>query len=156
MGFGRETIATRAMEVLVWLGYPQAEPGMEFVFWTKSERPIHVNVFPVMYRERVIVVAGRRSVQRASRLTLAFVSGACVWSGWVSAFRHSEAASSRLVHSLLVHNSSPHSSQSFPNFTWFLPLVFLTVIMSFRISSTLWDKIHHFASFPQTGGTNYS
>lgn len=23
----------------------------------------------------------------------------------------------------------------------------------FRISSHLWDKIHHFASFPQTGGT---
>src|ERR1700677_1577453 len=23
---------------------------------------------------------------------------------------------------------------------------------SFRISSSLWDKIHHFASFPQTGG----
>jgi hypothetical protein len=23
---------------------------------------------------------------------------------------------------------------------------------SFRISSALWDKIHHFASFPQTGG----
>jgi pyruvate dehydrogenase kinase 2/3/4 len=24
--------------------------------------------------------------------------------------------------------------------------------MSFRISKSLWDKIHHFASFPQTGG----
>jgi pyruvate dehydrogenase kinase 2/3/4 len=24
--------------------------------------------------------------------------------------------------------------------------------MSFKISSALWDKIHHFASFPQTGG----
>jgi hypothetical protein len=23
---------------------------------------------------------------------------------------------------------------------------------SFRTSSALWDKIHHFASFPQTGG----
>ena len=23
---------------------------------------------------------------------------------------------------------------------------------SFRISPALWDKIHHFASFPQTGG----
>ena len=23
----------------------------------------------------------------------------------------------------------------------------------FRISPALWDKIHHFASFPQTGGT---
>jgi hypothetical protein len=25
--------------------------------------------------------------------------------------------------------------------------------MSFRISSALWDRIHHYASFPQTGGT---
>lgn len=24
--------------------------------------------------------------------------------------------------------------------------------MSFRITKSLWDKIHHFASFPQTGG----
>ncbi len=24
--------------------------------------------------------------------------------------------------------------------------------MAFRISSSLWEKIHHFASFPQTGG----
>ena len=26
----------------------------------------------------------------------------------------------------------------------------------FRISSALWDKIHHFASFPQTGGMSFS
>jgi len=26
----------------------------------------------------------------------------------------------------------------------------------FRISPALWDKIHHFASFPQTGGLFFS
>ena len=26
----------------------------------------------------------------------------------------------------------------------------------YRISATLWDKIHHFASFPQTGGESYT
>jgi pyruvate dehydrogenase kinase 2/3/4 len=42
-----------------------------------------------------------------------------------------------------LHRSRPHQevSSSTPAMT-----------SSFRITSALWDKIHHFASFPQTGG----
>ena len=30
-----------------------------------------------------------------------------------------------------------------------------TMSAGFRITPALWDKIHHFASFPQTGGQYY-
>ena len=34
----------------------------------------------------------------------------------------------------------------------FIPYLIFEMSASFRITPALWDKIHHFASFPQTGG----